>query len=169
MKKIGVLLAILLIAGCSSSNTLSRGKAKDILNASYKSNAAPAALKPTPDEVKALVSQGMISVTNNVFCRCQIPAVLQHGKSFLSGWQGAPATGGFYLITAQPLKTHVVEVTGITDAPGDSSGHEKVVEYTAAYDFDNAPSEFKTIFKDYPAVALSQKIKLYDDGWRMVN
>jgi hypothetical protein len=167
MKLIWTLAVLGMISACHSSKDLSRSSAKRLINDYFKTITGPAAFKPTNDEAKQLVSQGAISLTHNVFCNCDIPTVLPKGKNFFRGWQGAPATGGFYLVTADSFAGHVVDVTGISNPPEDESGNEKTVDYTWTYDWSSAPSEYSGLLKGSPPTTRQSRFRLYDDGWRL--
>ncbi len=177
------MFVLLAIAACRSSTTLSRGKAKALIEASRKYN--PVCLALTQEEIKAAqnakyltlltVSTGYNMLTRGPLftrtylrvspdgekyftCPCKTPQQFEAGST--------PWGGGCPIQTVASVKPHVTEVSGITDVP-DTMGGGKLVEYAWSYDLDGLPSDIRGFFKSRQPQASNARFRLYDDGWRL--
>ena len=78
---------------------------------------------------------------------------------------GSQGMGSITLNLRQPVTARVVEVTGITEAPG---GNEADAEFTWKFSFDALPGGAQEIFTRRPESKATASFRLYDDGWRWV-
>ena len=183
MKRIGTvaMVAILGIVGCSSSTTLSRRKAKTLIEAS--SNYNPVHIGLTQEEMKAAqdakyltqltVSSGYNMMTRGpLFTRTYIK-VAPDGEKYFScpcknpqQFEAGATWGQCPVSTVATVNPHVIEVTGITDLPGEMGGG-KLAQYSWNYDFDSLPSDIRGFFKSRQPQAWNARFRLYDDGWRL--
>ena len=72
--------------------------------------------------------------------------------------------GGMFSLKT-PIKSVIIEVTGITDAQSGPS--DKIVEYTWQFDYSSFPKEVADALKLPPRTGKSL-LRRYDDGWRFV-
>jgi hypothetical protein len=174
-------LALLAIAACQPSTTLSRGKAKALIEASSKCN--PVRILLTQEEINAAqdakyltlltVSSGYNMLTRGpLFTRTYVKVSPDGERYFMCPcktprqFEESATWGRCKIFTAALVKPHVVEVTGITEVP-DAMGGGKLVEYTWSYDFDGMPGEIRGLFKSRQPQASNARLRLYDDGWRL--
>ena len=77
-----------------------------------------------------------------------------------------------YITTTAKTKRKLIDITGITDAPGFVSGGQgtaKVVEFTWNWDVDLLPKELRDFYGKMTPARRSAFLRLYDDGWRFQN
>lgn len=148
--------------GCDSSRTLTRGRAKDVIEASDTYKLKKHSIELTENEFTNLWRGGYLQV-RVVFFQRQIE-VAPKGKAFFDDAGQMPAMPA-QVVTAIPIKPYVIEVSGITEGGTES---EKLVEYTWNWDFKPLPEEVRYFFKDHPPERWKVTLKLYDDGWRAV-
>lgn len=150
---------VLLLVGCHSS-TLTRGKAKDVIESSdrYKLQKVHVAL--TNGEFQNLWRAGYLQVRMVMFQ--QQLEVGPKGKGLIDSGNLWPGGTNPAIVLSTPLKPHVLEVTGITDGENGS----KIVEYNWNWDFSTQPKELQDFFKDHPVGQDKATLRLYDDGWR---
>jgi hypothetical protein len=164
MKSIALVLTLLVCVGCDSQ-TLTRARAKSLIEAQDSFKAQRVSFRPTKAEVDALQSAGF-AVTDPKpvdFFRTQDAAwvglaLSDTGRKF---FDKDPASGG--LVTVMPVKTRVLEITGIEDV----SPAIKEVHYEWNYDFQDLPLQLSSILKDYPSQSATQEFRHFDDGWRV--
>ena len=155
-------LLFVIMCGCNSQE-LTRGKAKKILKAGWFT-AQTSVIHPTKAETDALVAKHLVAIDKRVFLAGTM-VLLPDGQHFFistdTGW------GGNFSLVA-PVKVRIIEVTGISDAPGDASGKRKIVDCEWNWNFDDAPPDIKSILADQPTQTANVELRLYDDGWRVV-
>jgi hypothetical protein len=168
MKRVLVFFTLLIVVGCSPS-TLTRSKAKKLIEAQGFFQPHNVTFKPTTSEWNSLRAAGFAAparwaADGFVFTAegGVIPLVLtESGKKYFALNNGS-------LVTLTPSSPRVLEVTGITD-DATGSANVKVVAYTWSYQFGDLPSPFNSMFKDYPAQSAIAALQLYDDGWRVTH
>jgi hypothetical protein len=150
---------VLLLLGCHSS-TLTRGKAKNVIESSdlYKLQKARVAL--TSGEFQNLWRAGYLQVRMVMFQ--QQLEVGPKGKGLIDSGNLWPGGTNPSIVLAAPLKPYVLDVTGITDGETGS----KIVEYKWNWDFSTQPKELQDFFKNHPVGEEKATLRLYDDGWR---
>jgi hypothetical protein len=157
-------LSLLLFFACSSSKTLTRGKAKDMIEQNDWSRPGIVRFHPTQDEIAAGMQKGVWKTT---------PAfggtTLEFspiGKSCFSGY--SLYYGYFESSTKFGQK---IEVTGITDPPeaafvGSTAGSAKDAEFDWNWDYAGCAAEVREIFKNHVEKGKA-RFQLYDEGWRL--
>jgi|SRR3974390_3331886 len=180
MKDVKLLVAIggtvLCLVACTSSQTLTRGKATDILEKSPAYQPQPnAPVYLTREQHEEGVKEGLWTKEDDHLHpvwwkltpsgeRCftgpaSVSDLMRNPKLFRS------------FIARFNFKRKVIEITGITDdsaAIGDPTT-TKVVDVKWTYDFAGCPDDIRIgkVFKDYSKED-QDMFKLYDDGWRYV-
>ena len=174
-----VLIAIVLV-GCGPS-TLSRNKAKTLIE--HSDNYKPVHLSLTQGEMKAAqdskflvsftVSSGYNLMTRGpLFTRSYVKVAPDGEKYFTcpcktpQDFEGGSAWGRCGISTVATVRPKVIDVTGITDLPGEVGGG-KLAQYTWTYDTDSFPNEIRGFFKDRQMQSWNARFRLYDDGWRL--
>ena len=164
-RKLVFALVVLMACGCSSSE-LSRGKAKDIIQASDKFQSKKQLVYLAPEEVADCIKQGYLVWYSGFVQRLQ---VTEKGKQFFESATGE-AMGGLQtqpsgVTPIVPMRLKVIEVTGLRDGEKGS----KIAEFTYQYDTKGVPRELQNlIFKQNPIDKGKADLALYDDGWRFV-
>src|ERR1019366_289116 len=157
-------LSLLLFFACSSSKTLTRGKAKDMIEQDDWSRPAIVRFHPTSDEIDAGMKKGLWK-TSSAFGGTTLefsPA----GKSCFSGYN--PYYGYFRSSTKFGQK---IAVTCITDPPeaalvGGIAGSAKNAEFDWNWDYAGCADEEREKFKNHIEKG-EARFQLYDDGWRL--
>jgi hypothetical protein len=154
-----VLLLLLLSVGCSSQ-TLTRAKAKELIE---KRPAEAVTIWTTAEELAAGVQKGLWVkvppsgvVRSETYQATPVLTCLQ----FYDQYHGT-------LTSELKFGIKVGEITGIADAPTvfGPAGTAKIVKFTYTYDFAGCPDVVRTVFTK-PSVHKPALFKLYDDGWR---
>src|SRR5258708_350097 len=182
--RLAFLIAVLICGqGCSSSKTLTRAKAQELIEASFAEGdtltfrpyvLANGAIMPSGDgftleEHKDLKEREFYDFVNeplysSTCCPREVVGsqpslkLTQLGEKFFAKGRD----GGF--TTTFRVRPRI-EITGIKDS-GQPGGTARVVNYTVDW-FDEFPKELKPIFQKRPPVSRSTVMTLYDDGWRL--
>jgi len=160
-----LLLAGLALAACDSKTSLSRSKAKDILQASKQFSEIASDIRLTDAEIKRGTEQGYWGAANSgVFIFGEGPSLnfTAKGKQLFESY--AHQSGGTSpRWINEALKPLVTEVTGITD----NGQNEKAAAFNWTVDSSKLPPDIRPIFKDHPAKDGVAVFKLFDDGWRL--
>jgi len=163
MKNPASLSLVLVLLFCAScSNSLSRDKAKALINASdqfAQIAERTAALEIDRDSFNQGVQRGYWESVNPNDAEAHITRA--GGKFFSRVFTSSPSGKGLFLVYAHVrLNPSVVEVTGIS---------ESKVEFTYVRNVDQLPPEIRDIFREQPPPSKGRAIvRLYDDGWRVV-
>jgi hypothetical protein len=160
MKTLKVVIGVALLlasAGCSSQ-TLTRAKAKEVI----EHRAEIATIWATDEELSAGVQKGLwVKATNNFgHGYYQMTPLVNNCLRFQNEYNGTLMSNGKFGIK-------VVEVTGISDANAlyGPAGKVKVVKFTHLWNFAGCPDVVRTVItqpREHEAV-----LQLYDDGWRI--
>jgi hypothetical protein len=162
MKRLDLIIGVALLAvavGCSS-NTLTRAKAKALLETK-----APATVDiySTADELTAGVQKGLWVRTGSY----KSTALLNNCMVFTDPYRGTLSSGPYSGSQGSKFGIKVVEITGISDASTllGPAGKVKIVEFTYLWDFAGCSDVVRTVF----ATPMKHRslLQLYDDGWRL--
>ena len=167
MKMSVIFLLVFLCIGCSTSKTLTRDKAKDLLQVEFKQNPKPGpdTIKLTDAETKELISKHLIE-NHQYTPTINTLEILPEGRKYFSNILVIP--NGWEVVTAMNNRGHVVEVTGISDDPENPSGNEKIVDFTWTNNWGELPPAIAGVFKNHHPETSKARLRLYDDGWRVV-
>jgi len=153
-------VALLTVAVSCSSGTLTRAKAKTLLETK-----APATVDiyPTADELTAGVQKGLWVRTGSY----KATALLNNCMVFTDPYRGALSSGPYNGSQGSKFGIKVVEITGISDASTllGPAGKVKVVGFTYLWDFAGCPDVVRTVFTK--PMKHRSLLQLYDDGWRL--
>lgn len=156
-------LAIVTLAfsGCESKTSLSRSKAKHLIETSKGFSTPISQIALTDDDVKQGISDGYWHEANALFLGTYLE-LTDKGKQAFKGFE--PQAGGVRILDIrQEVRPLVGDVTGIADV----STTEKTADFTFHPDFSSLPLDLQAIFKNRRATAAQASFKLYDDGWRV--
>jgi hypothetical protein len=168
-----------LVFGCvfisCGSQSLTRGKAKDIIEATPAYQPQIMEFLITKDV--AIAGQEMnFWVPQRGAFQIIFYSLTDEGKKYFSSIKpGVNAmmygqNAGYNVTPTFRIRRRVKEVTGITDFPSPvpGSGGMKVVQYNWIYDEDSMPSEVRKMFASQASgIAGEALFRLYDDGWRL--
>jgi hypothetical protein len=159
-------LTLLVSSGCGSLN-LTRSKAKEVIGQTYKS--AKAKIQLTDDEFQRGIALHLWRGGKGTGGQMNGADLTAAGRKYFSEMHYQVYYDPQWTVnSAEELPIHVIEVTGITDAPGSPAGGKaKKVEFSWEFDFGSYPSEVSELFKNHPKSTASCVIRLYDDGWRI--
>jgi hypothetical protein len=147
------ILLLALLTGCSK--TLTRGKAKDLISEHHHyDQAVPIKIYPTGDELVEGQKRGLWTLYGGgAFATRHV--LTPYGKQFFTFSRecGCMTT----IATARPA----IEITGIQ-----GEGSTREVEYTIQW-FTDVPGEVRDLFKGHEPEPRTDKVQLYDDGWRV--
>ena len=172
-----ILLSALSFCGCSSSS-LTREKAKDVIehSANYKPQSLGLNLKW--NEADELIKEGYLDWKNDLlygnktsyyalvisakgskyFARCD-----GYAEMIRAGVVSTSIRTPFVLL-ATPVRPAVVAVTGLADGPDKT----KIVEYQWNWDLSDLPSEIRNVISKESNVRSGKgTLRLFDDGWRV--
>jgi hypothetical protein len=154
-----LLLAISTLLMSCSPKTLTRGKAKDVIE---NRPAEATTIWLTDEELSAGLQKGLwVKSTNNFGSQYyQMTPLVKDCLRFQDQYHGT-------VFPATKFKTKVVEVTGISDAGSEfgPSGTVKIVDFTYLWDFAGCPDVVREVVTK--PVEHKSLLKLYDDGWRL--
>lgn len=164
MRRVGLLVLIaLILACCSSSRELTRGKAKQLIEASDAFKPRQAKVRLTDEEVKSGLKSGYWKEQQTFLGMFGSVLVLTaQGHQLFAGFE--PQIQGRILDTQEPATMQVLQVTGISDS-GDPG--QKEVDFMWNWNFHGSQPEVQQFFKEHPAQRGQGVLKLYDDGWRV--
>jgi len=154
------LIALLLAVGGCSSSGLSRGKAKNVIDASTLMANRKTEIYVDKDELKRGQDSGLwVSEPRGI-------VLTDEGKKYFSWLLLGMASRRYYLVSKVQLPSKVVDVTGIADMPmmGPSV---KQVDFTWNYEFRGFPASVRSVFENSAPESGRAILHLYDDGWRV--
>jgi hypothetical protein len=152
-------LFLLVLTGCGSSKDLSRGKAKDLIqnsqrfrNFDYRYNA----VQLSPDQCGKLISSGVWKGGDT------FNELTDKGRLLVESiYKGV--NHSCTLIGNAKWTRHVVEVTGIADAPFGANVKEATFTWEWKY-----PDELKDDLGVLMGESFTYPLQLFDDGWRVI-
>jgi hypothetical protein len=155
-----------LLAGCGSSS-LSKGKARELIEASAEFQEHPANVLLTPDDLDAGLRAGYWTEQDTISSVSM--ALTAKGSQYFS--RIGNQYERFPLATAKPLKPYVVQVTSVVasqnGAPS-SSGPIATVHFTWDYKWQGFPDDLVAMFrKSYPASAQAN-FRYVDGQWTLL-
>ena len=166
-----VLFPITMVS-CRGSKELTRGKAKDLINASDAFKPQEGKLRLTEQEVQSGVAAGYWQEQPLMrgFPGYDLWSMTPRGHRLFVGFEEPQIAGRITVNTREHLKREISQVTGITQMTGLSGtpeSSEKEVDFTWNWDCHESPPEVQQFCKDQPALQGAALLKLYDDGWRV--
>jgi hypothetical protein len=165
--KVVVILALiaLTLVACESKKSLSRTKAKDILQASKQFAEIAGDIRLTDAEIRRGTEQRYwVAANSGVFIFGEGPSLnfTAKGKQIFESYARQSGETPPRWIN-EALKPLVTEVTGITD----TGQNEKTVAFNWTVDSSKLPPDIRPIFKDHPVKEGVAVFRLFDDGWRL--
>lgn len=175
MKHFLVVMIVIFLAGsfgCSSSNDLTRARAKDLVNKYFEAHpdkyfiwggTVQHPITLSHDELEAGRTAGYWKVNSQGWIGNLSPA-----GTALFGPHGNFNIGNTFFLS-EPRRAYVVYISGISDAPilDGPKGTVKIVDATWRYDLSELPQQITTMFESHKAQPFHALFKLYDDGWRV--
>jgi len=165
-----LIMSLVVLFGCRSSE-LTRGKAQQIIDADKAFSLIDANQRAnytlSDEEIQNGIKAGYWLRQYRLYAYELVLA--PKGKELFSTFALPGVFGGVSrtVITKATTKRRVVEITGITDAPGGATpGTVKEVEFTWGWDDSPFPDELKSFVKGHPTTSGGGTFRLYDDGWR---
>jgi hypothetical protein len=161
LKRILWLLSVVfLMSACSSSTTLTRPRAKELLESTKVISWPPEnQILLSSEDFAAGVARGYWSGCGNILEGCGLTT---EGRKLFSGisheWSGVAVR------VDKPLRKNI-SITGISDNNGPS---EKVVEFEWKIDVSPLPNAIQDLLKNSKPHKGRVLVGLYDDGWRVV-
>lgn len=171
MKLIISLATLLVLAGCSSSgsSTLTRDKAKAVLEKSEAVQKGISTITLDDQDVQAGLKAGLWRQQKpsnfiNITGGDPILELTPLGRKYFR--QFHPQIEGRIVDLNHPANAKITEITGISNAPLDTDGTMKAVDFVYALAFDGDQQPLASVISATPTKGQTV-LKLYDDGWRV--
>jgi hypothetical protein len=162
MKVLIAVVTVLLVCGCSSSKSLTRDKAKQLIESDAGFQGLSVPIRLTDQGLQLGIQEGYL--TKNPYVDVYDPTakgltVFQAAAGSLGGtppqWQ--------VLFVSVPKK----RITKINDIEGGDAETTRVVGFEWVADVSSLPTDLQKAFENQPAQIMRRTLILYDDGWRV--
>ena len=155
--------ALAFMMACSSSNELSRSKAKSLIDESTFATDKPRCIKITEAEDHLATDAGYWQHLPGNFGHDEL--LLTNKGDLVFDGEGGKVVNST-VCPKGSVKRQVAEITGIVDASLGSGAQVKIAEFTWNWDVSSLGDE-KSIFKDQTPYKGEAYFMHYDDGWRL--